>query len=189
MKTFYKIILSFIIVISILPSAKTFAHSCTSFGESFKYWIDCNNHTDTAIIKFNLGVMDATYKGYVTSGAKMWNDSGLVLISETTTYSRNFIHTYSDFNSGYTAVFYNYESNSSGHLQSWAVGMNTAEMDDSTAAQNRTTMAHEFGHVLGLNDLSQTTNRDTLMYKNRGSRTVTSPTSWDTTGVKKILGQ
>ena len=65
--------------------------------------------------------------------------------------------------------------------------MNKAKMDKRTSAENQTTLAHEFGHVIGLNDLKQTQNKKYLMY-GYSDRTVSSPTTTDKKGAKKALG-
>lgn len=118
---------------------------------------------------------------------KKWNSTSIVLIGESANYSSNFIHTYTDKNTSTNAAFYNYSSDSAGHLTKWSIKMNKAKMDKRTSAENQTTLAHEFGHVIGLNDLKQTQNKKYLMY-GYSDRTVSSPTTTDKTGAKKALG-
>lgn len=50
-----------------------------------------------------------------------------------------------------------------------------------------TTLAHEFGHAIGLNDLYDDQNVNKLMY-GVSSRTVSSPTTSDKWGAKVITG-
>lgn len=187
-KIILHILLMAFLVFLVLPGQKASAHSsCSSYGESYGYWIDCNNHSGNALIQYNLGPVSSAYASYVTGGETKWNNTGVVAISKAPSYSPNFIHTYSDPNADTNASFYNYTSNSSGHLTKWSIRMNTHHMDGRTAAQNQTTLAHEFGHVIGLNDLEQYANRVYLMYGFE-SRSATSPTSTDITGAKKALG-
>lgn len=54
--------------------------------------------------------------------------------------------------------------------------MNTASMDGRTSAHNQTTLAHEFGHVIGLNALKQSNNNVYLMYV-FSNRSAIGPTS------------
>lgn len=164
------------------------AHSsCKSYGESYGYWIDCKNHSGSNRIYYNTGSLDSKYSSYITGGQKKWNSTSIVLIGENANYSSNFIHTYTDKNTSTNAAFYNYSSNSAGHLTKWSIKMNKAKMDKRTSAENKTTLAHEFGHVIGLNDLKQTQNKKYLMY-GYSERTVSSPTTTDKTGAKKALG-
>ncbi|MBQ0138932.1 MAG: hypothetical protein KBT36_06530, partial [Kurthia sp.] len=171
-----------------IPGQNASAHSsCSTYGESYGYWIDCKNHSGNAFIQYNLGPMSSTYTNYVTGGETKWNNTGVVAINKAPAYSPNFIHTYSDKNSSANASFYDYTSNSSGHLTKWSIRMNTANMDGRTPELNKTTLAHEFGHVIGLNDLTQSKNSVYLMY-GYATRSVTGPTSTDITGANKALG-
>lgn len=171
-----------------LQGKEAYAHSsCKSYGESYGYWIDCKNHSGSTRIQYNTGSISSKYASYVTGGQKKWNNTSIVLIGKTSSYSKNFIHTYTDKNSPNLAEFYNYSSNSAGHLQKWSIKMNKTRMNKRTTAQNKTTLAHEFGHVIGLNDLKKTTSNKYLMY-GYSNKKVSSPTSKDKTGAKKALG-
>lgn len=98
--------------------------------------------------------------------------------------ANSYIHTYSDSNSSTVAAFYNYFSNTYGHLTKWSVKMNTSIMGGRTSAKNQETMAHELGHAIGLNDLYLSAG--VLMYE-YSSCTSSSPTYKDITGAKKAV--
>ncbi|MBO0603533.1 hypothetical protein I2483_17850 [Sporosarcina sp. E16_3] len=186
MKTLYKILFSFLLIFSMLPVEKSFAHSCKPWGESYGFSIDCQHHTGTDSITYEVGPMTSAYAGYITAGANKWGTTNVVVFYKSN--SSNYIHTYSDPNSSANAAFYLYSSNSSGHLLQWAIKMNTSNMNNRSAALNNTTMAHEFGHAIGLNDLYNSNNNDLLMY-GYSNRTVASPQTLDILGAKHILGK
>ena len=188
MKTLCKIIFSFILIISVLPGAKGSAHTCTSGGENLGYVIDCNNHTGTSSINYKIASMDAAYEGYVKAGAKLWGNTNVVVFNTSAINTNNVVHTYTDPNTPSNAAFYLYSSDSSGHLIQWAIKLNKHKMDSRSSTLNITTVAHEFGHAIGLNDLKNTDNKNKLMYGTDG-KTVSSPQAADILGAKKILGQ
>lgn len=65
--------------------------------------------------------------------------------------------------------------------------MNTSIMGRRSSSKNQETIAHEFGHAIGLNDLKLSGNSGLLMY-GFSSRTASSPTSKDIAGAKKAVG-
>ena len=186
MKIFLNILLMTFLVFLAIPGQNASAHSCKSYDESYGYVIDCNNHSGNAFIQYNTSV-NSTYASYITGGENKWNNTGVVAISKAPGYSPNFIHTFSDPNDDANASFYNYTSDSSGHLTKWSIKLNTSNMGGRTPEQNRNTLAHEFGHVIGLNDLTQSRNLGVLMY-GFANRTATGPTSSDITGANRALG-
>ncbi|MBO9129453.1 hypothetical protein [Bacillus sp. 165] len=189
MKTLCKMILAFFLIFSLLPVQNSSAHSCTAYGETYGYWIDCSNHQAGKYFSYNTASgMSSLYQTFVTGGVGKWNSTGVVSISRSSSYSINgYVHTYTDSNTSIVAAFYNYVSNGSGHLTQWSIKMNTAIMDGRTGAKNQETMAHEMGHAIGLNDLYLSGNQGVLMY-GYSDRTATSPTSKDQTGAAKAVG-
>lgn len=187
-KKLYTIAIVSVLLLMLFPAQKSSAHSCTSYGELYGYWIDCNNHQATKNFTYYTVIgLDPTYVNYVINGATKWNNTGIFSITRSAVVTTNgSISTFSDPN-GSVASFYNYSSNSSGHLTSWYIKMNTAIMGNRGAEQNNATMAHELGHAMGLNDLKLDGNIDKLMY-GYSNRTATSPTEKDKIGANKILG-
>lgn len=153
-------------------------------GEDVGWSIDESLHTNGTDITYSFDTTDSyltsIYKNYTTEGASKW--SGIVTISNKTDGTGvGTVKTYYDGNSGTVARFKSAESNIDGHLTTWTIEMNRAKNISST------TMAHEFGHVIGLNDLYESQNQNKLMY-GYSSRTVSSPTSLDIWGAKVIIG-
>ncbi|MCL1807834.1 MAG: hypothetical protein FWG31_09050 [Oscillospiraceae bacterium] len=154
-----------------------------SWGESCGWDIDENNHTDGSTLYYKFDNSDTnltpTYKGYVTGGAALWN--GTVTISESITPT-GVVSTYNQPGSGTYARFAEFTSNkTTGHLTTWKIQMNRAY------PQSNALLAHEFGHAIGLLDLTSFSNADKLMYYHvTGS--ATAPTTADINGAKVITG-
>lgn len=152
-------------------------------GEDVGWSIDEKYHTNGTNIYYTLSKEDnyvAGYKKYITEGAEKWKN--LVSIKEGSGSGSGTISTYSDSSSEIAAQACHLKSDSSGHFTSWEIQINRAHTITSTS------LAHEFGHIIGLNDLYEYKNSNKLMY-GRESRTVTGPTSLDIWGAKVIIGQ
>ncbi len=67
-----------------------------------------------------------------------------------------------------------------GHVTKWHIEINMAYYDERTVE----TIAHEFGHAIGLNDLYESYNTDNLMYGYKVERTVAAPSMQDIWGQK-----
>lgn len=77
-----------------------------------------------------------------------------------------------------------FAANSAGHIKQWKMAINLTY----ASSFNTRTAAHEFGHVVGLNDLYNVTNANKLMY---GSQTgsASAPQSADIMGYNVITGK
>lgn len=153
-------------------------------GESVGWSIDETCHTNGTTLTYSFSSsdsnLDSTYKSYVTTGASLWSGT-VTIINKTDGSGVGEISTYYDPDARTVAYFGEYSSDSSGHLTSWKIKINRAKNVTST------TLAHEFGHAIGLNDLYDDQNIDKLMY-GYSSRTVSSPTTSDKWGAKVITG-
>ncbi len=153
-------------------------------GEHIGWSIDEDYHTNGTTLTYSFSSSDpylsSTYKSYVTTGANKWSGT-MTITNKTDGSGTGEISTYNDPNTSTTAKFCEYSSNNSGHLTSWKIKINRAK------TVTATTLAHEFGHVIGLNDLYESQNSNRLMY-GYSSRTVTSPSSLDKWGAKVITG-
>ena len=194
-------ILALMIMLQSVPCA--FAHNTSQEGKLAKYYlnnsfykgkwfiggedvgwsIDENYHTNGSNIYYTLSKDDdyvAGYKKIITEAAGKWKN--LVLIKEGSGSGSGTISTYSDSTSEIAAQACHLKSDSSGHFTSWEIQINRAHTITSAS------LAHEFGHIIGLNDLYEYYNSNKLMYGREG-RTVTAPTSLDIWGAKIIIGQ
>ena len=153
-------------------------------GESVGWSIDESYHTNGTTLTYSFFTSDSylnsTYKSYVTTGASRWSGT-MTITNKTDGSGTGEISTYNDPNTNTVAKFCEYYANGSGHLTSWKIKMNRAKNVTST------TLAHEFGHAIGLNDLYDDQNVNKLMY-GVSSRTVSSPTTSDKWGAKVITG-
>jgi len=176
----------------IIP-VQSYAHPagtiCKSGSEMLGWMVDCSNHQSSASFTWNTPIPDSSvavdyrYRWGVSAGASRW--SGTVNITNTATSSPNgYIHTVSDPNTSKLAIFYDYTSNSQGHLYAWKIKLNKLQMDSLTVAEIAAVAAHELGHAIGLNDLKLSGNSDKLMYA-YWPLTATSPTAKDIEGAKE----
>ena len=194
-------ILAFIIIVQIAPCA--FAHNTSQEGILAKYYIknayyegwyiggddvgwsiDENLHTNGTNIYYTLKEGDdyiSNYKKCITEGAAKWNYT--VSIKEGSSSGSGTLYTYSAPGSNIVALSCDFKKNSSGHFTSWAIKINRAK------TVSPTTIAHEFGHIIGLNDLFESKSKNKLMYEYEDTRTVTDPTDYDRFGAKVITGQ
>lgn len=201
-KSIIKTIVSMLVVVLMLQiSPYAFAHSSSQEGilaktyhstyggyyiggEDVGWSIDEDYHTNGTTLTYSFSTSDSylssTYKSYVTTGASRWSGT-MTITNKTDGSGTGEISTYNDPNTNTVAKFCEYTSNSSGHLTSWKIKMNRAK------TVTATTLAHEFGHAIGLNDLYDDQNVNKLMY-GISSRTVTSPTTSDKWGAKVITG-
>lgn len=179
----FVLILSLTTTIYAHPSSQS---SIITWGEDCHWSIDETLHTNgtSFTYRFTAGTSD-TYKAAFRSGASKW--SGTVSITETTQPTTMIAETYYNPNTYSIAVFTDFVANSNGHLTSWKIRANTYNMDSYTAALKATTLAHEFGHAIGLNDLYYYGNSIYLMY-GYDDGTATSPISSDKNGARVITG-
>lgn len=153
-------------------------------GEDVGWSIDEDYHTNGTTITYSFSSTDpyltSTLKSYVTNGASKW--SGTVnIVNKTDGTGTGKIKTYYDPEDGAVAAFRNYIADSNGHLTYWEIQINRAY------TQSAVVLAHEFGHVIGLNDLYEEKNSGKLMY-GVTSGTATAPTALDKWGAKVITG-
>jgi len=187
MKKTYRLIIALIVVI-IISSIIVYAHdnkqsSIIGWGESIGWDIDENNHTNGATMYYNFdSSVSSDYQAFTRSGSSKW---GVLNI-----YNSSFggtLNEYNDPNTSTVAAFYDYNHDSDGHLTSWKIKMNVHIMGSRSAAKNEITMAHEFGHAAGLNDLYLGSNSNKLMY-GYSSRSASYPSSSDNKGANVITG-
>lgn len=156
-------------------------------GDDVGWRIMEERHTNgfTQTYEFSSSLSNAL-KEYVRDGAEMWDD--VIDIQERTDGSaKGWVYAYRDNYSPAGAEFLAPLSadfvDDYGHLKKWEIEINLAYED----AIDAITLAHEFGHMIGLTDLYENQSRNKLMYGTVG-RTVTSPTSSDIWGAKVITG-
>ncbi len=159
------------------------SHAITTYigGEDVGWGIDESAHTNGAYVYYTFdNDVTSTYKTMARAAAEKWADYFSIIESNSSAIGTIKLVYRTDVS--WVARFCNYSANSAGHLLSWEIQLNTAKSISST------TIAHEFGHVLGLNDLYSISNQNRLMYGYE-NRTVTSPTLKDNWGARVITGE
>lgn len=153
-------------------------------SEEAGWIIDESCHTNGTSITYSFDTSDIyltdTYKSYTTTGASRWSGTVTITNKEDGT-GQGKISTVNSVSLPYNAQLRSYTTNSSGHLTKWEIVINRAK------TVNAVTLAHEFGHAIGLNDLYASKNSDKLMY-GAATGTATRPTTADKWGAKVITG-
>ncbi len=148
-------------------------------GEQIGWSIDEACHIGTGAFQYRFINVSSALKEKVRQAASLWSE--VAAISESSTAIGEF-SSYDDPEDGAAATFAPISRNvATGHLTQWLIGMNLAY---SITTED---IAHEFGHVIGLNDLYDDINDDKLMYYHVSS-TATMPTESDVWGARVILG-
>lgn len=153
-------------------------------GEDVGWSIDEEHHTNGTTIAFafmdwDRNLTDA-HRSYTIAGASLWG--GTITITNVTDGSdTGLICTFNSPNTGIIAKTNRSVVDSSGHLINWEIQLNRSY------TQSARVLAHEFGHVIGLNDLYESRNSGKLMY-GYATGSATGPTSSDRWGAKVITG-
>ena len=154
-------------------------------GDEAGWMIDETTHTNGTHITYSFDYNDPYVDGIISAtnnGANLWTQTGVVTISHVQTGGTGTIRTYTDSDDDAAAIFTNCSANSIGHLTYWEIQVNRSN------PFNSVTLAHEFGHAIGLLDLYGTISVNKLMY-HRQQASTTGPTENDKWGAKVITGQ
>ena len=151
-------------------------------GEEDIGWsIDEQNHTNGTKIYYTLSGNDITkYKDLISSAASSW--SGIADIANKTGSVTGKIYTYNAPEDRAAAKTILIQSDKYGHITKWEMRINLAR------TVSAATIAHEFGHVIGLNDLYASKNSNKLMYYSTAT-TAVRPMTTDLWGAMVITGQ
>lgn len=153
-------------------------------SEEAGWLIDESCHTNGTSITYSFDTSDIyltdAYKSYTTTGASRWTGTVTITNMEDGT-GQGKICTVNSVRLPHNAQLRSYTTNSSGHLTKWEIVINRAK------TVNAVTLAHEFGHAIGLADLYASENSDKLMY-GAATGTATWPTTADKWGAKVITG-
>ncbi len=131
---------------------------------------------------FDDSALNKKYKSYMTYGAKVWKESGVVTLKRDIT-SVNTINMCTSKDT--SAVAYTTYSGHmrTGKIERFEIYFNKDIMNGRAVSRNRATAAHEIGHTIGLLDLYQKRNKGKLMY-GITDRETTKPTKTDIKGGK-----
>lgn len=151
-------------------------------GEDIGWSIDEELHTNGTKIYYTLSGNDITkYKDDISSAASSW--SGIADIANKTGSVTGKIYTYKKTGNRIVAQTILIDTDKSGHLTKWEMKINLAY------TVSVATIAHEFGHVIGLNDLYEPKNYNKLMCGYSNACTAIRPMTTDLWGAMVITGQ
>lgn len=154
-------------------------------GDYVGWSIDETGHTNGQSIVYQFDTTDPNltdyHKAITRSGASLWANWGISIVEGFST--QYIVGTYVNTNTNVTAALHLGNRDSNGHWLSWALRYNVL-----ASGATNITAAHEFGHVLGLNDLYGANSTDKLMYGVQAQRLATSPTYYDYLGASVITG-
>ncbi|MBQ4641891.1 MAG: hypothetical protein IJB47_04700, partial [Oscillospiraceae bacterium] len=150
-------------------------------GEDVGWSIDECNHTNETYVTYSFNSsMDDLDKVTVINSANLWN--GVVTFQHVSQDGAGTVRKTDIAILGLPAMTANFNPDSNGHLNSWEIILN------STVVPQTATIAHEFGHIIGLNDLYESKNINKLMYQ-WDNRTSSLPSASDKWGARVIIGQ
>lgn len=156
-------------------------------GEKVGWFIDESCHSANGAISYRIASgTSSSAQTKMVNGAALWNNASNspVTFTQVSSGGTGLFQAVS-MGSGIKAVFDPLSVNSNnGHLTSWRIRLNS----DYLGSINAVTVAHELGHVIGLNDLYELSNKNKLMYKTDVGRTATAPHAADIRGAEVITG-
>ncbi len=125
-------------------------------------------------------------KDYTEEAALLWHPTATIVKVDDTS-GTGIIKTSGDLDADVAAECCDLvaSNDGTGHLTSWEIHLNPSQ----TVTLDEITIAHEFGHAIGLVDLYATKSTNKLMYGARLGCTAVGPTSLDLWGAKVITGQ
>lgn len=158
-------------------------------GEDIGWSIDESCHAGTATIAYRITTETGTtlpsgFAYQVSLGASRWGPTVNITTNTNNASVVGNIYICDIKDPNTVAQYVAYLSDSNGHLTAWDIQVNTLYIDEITPA----TIAHEFGHVIGLNDLYDDYNNNKIMYGYTSGITP-GPVSADIYGAEVITGQ
>lgn len=152
-------------------------------AESIGWIIDEYSHIGTTSITYHFdSSVPAKYKTMFRSAAASWETYTQATVTEVSSTSANVLVKYKALASTTCATS---QTSITGvrnyHSTSWIININ----NNNIAVEHD--LIHEIGHVFGLNDLHNISNKNKLMYI-KNTRTATHPTSYDIKGFNVITG-
>ncbi len=126
--------------------------------------------------------LNKKYKSYMTYGARVWKESGVVTFKRSRS-SPNKVSMCTSKDTSSVAYTEKWDNLATGKLVRFEIKFNSDKMDGVPAIINKSTAAHELGHTLGLLDLYNSRNKGKLMYGYTSCEAV-KPTAADIKGGK-----
>lgn len=148
-------------------------------GEEIGWSVDEEFHIGQTAFQYVFSEVPTAIQVKFRTAASMWSE--VATITESTSATGT-VDWFNDPTDSAVAIFIPISVNeNTGHLTQWAIYINLAYTITPRV------LAHELGHVIGLNDLYKKGNSGLLMY-GYTSGTATAPTESDLWGAKVILG-
>lgn len=144
------------------------AHNPPRGSETAGYIVNADKHAGVSSDSYYISNSGAAYvttelRSYIRQGEDMW-DGAAVSFHENSSSGTGRVVAYRDANTGTVAYHRTHSTNSSGHILSWTIGVNYSTWDTLNSSKKKMVLAHEFGHAVGLGDLTWAENKRLMMY-------------------------
>jgi hypothetical protein len=184
-----------ILALTITSSAHSTSQRGLVYGGEIVGWIideDYHTNSNSLTYKIDSSANNTMHRWIIESGARMWNDYGYFITQDNA--NSNFVIKAQNYGyaNGSNARITNASVDSNRHFTKWEIIINTfpgnSALNQPAANPTALSIAHEFGHALGLNELTGDNNKDKIMYQYANTRTATNVTSFDLDGARVITG-
>lgn len=158
----------FALCLILMLSVTTVFATMAAYGSEKAGYLVATHQLRKKTNTFDDSALNKKYKSYMTYGAKVWKDCGVITLKRNRS-SINKISMYRETDTNVKAYHWlAYQHTSSvdkgGKILQFEIKFNIEKMKNLPTARGNSVAAHEIGHSFGLLDLYEKRNQDQLMY-------------------------